>query len=444
MISFFKNLYLNKRFFIALGAIATLFMISFSVEFLFTITQILLVFFIITLMLDGLIIFNNRLRLTCIRTLPRIMSLGNENETSITIKNISNLSLFLSVINELPFQLQDRDIRIDFKLKAKEEKTLIRPIRPTSRGEYKFGKVNAYVRSGISLLERRIAFPVDRVVPVYPSLIDVRKYELQAASYSLNTLGLKKMRRLGHSYEFEQVSQYTVGDDFQSINWKATSKMGELMINKYTDERAQPVYALIDKSRYMKMPFNGLSLLDYSINASLIILNTALKKSDRAGLMTFSDQLETFIKADNKRNQLNQILERLYRESETKIEANYELLYVNILKRISGRSLLLFFTNFESTYALDRVLPVLRKLNRMHLLVVVVFENSELESYFMRTAKTTLEIFNHTIANKYADQKRQVISTLRQYGIQLIYTKPEDLSINTLNKYLELKSRGMI
>lgn len=444
MINFFKSLFLNNRFFIVLGAIATLFVISFSVGFLFVISQILLVFFIVALLFDGLLIFNSHLKITCERTLPRILSLGNDNETAIRISNLSALTMDVSVINELPFQLQERDVRLDFRLMPHEEKVLNRSIRPTTRGEYDFGNVNVFIRSGISLLERRIIFDVGRKVPVYPSLMDVRKYELQAASYSLNAYGLKKLRRLGHSYEFEQVSPYTVGDDFQSINWKATSKQGELMVNKYTDERAQPVYAVIDKSRYMKMPFNGLSLLDYSINASLIILNTALKKSDKAGLLTFSDQLETFIKADNKRNQLNQILERLYRESETKIEANYELLYINILKRISGRSLLLFFTNFESTYALERVLPVLRKLNKIHLLVVVVFENSELESYYMQTAKTTQEIFNHAIANKFADQKRQVITTLRQYGVQLIYTRPEDLSISTLNKYLELKSRGMI
>lgn len=444
MIHFFKNLYLNSRFFIVFGSIITLFVISFSFDFLFPISQIILVAFVIALAYDGVLIFNRKLAFHCERTLPKLMSLGNENETAITIKNLSAMPVAISLINELPFQLQERNIKVDFTLGAFGEKVLPRMIRPTARGEYQFGKVNAYIRSKISLLERRIVFDVDRMVPVYPSLMDVKKYELQAASYALNTYGLKKMRRLGHSYEFEQVSQYNTGDDFQSINWKATSKVGELMVNKYTDERAQPVYAIIDKSRNMKMPFNGLSLLDYAINASLIILNTALKKTDRAGLMTFSDQVETFVKADNKRNQLNLILERLYRESETKIEANYELLYSSIMRQISGRSLLFFFANFDSIYALERVLPVLRKINKVHLLVVVVFENAELEAYFKQPAKSSLDIFNHTIANKFADQKRQVLAELRQYGIQLIYTKPEDLSVNTLNKYLELKSRGMI
>jgi uncharacterized protein (DUF58 family) len=194
----------------------------------------------------------------------------------------------------------------------------------------------------------------------------------------------------------------------------------------------------------MKMPFNGLTLLDYAINASLIITNTALKREDKAGLLTFSDQIETFIKADNRRNQLNLILSRLYKETEAKIEANYELLFSSIRKQISGRSLIFFFANFDSIYALERVLPVLRKINKLHLLVVIVFENEELENYHLSPASNVLDIYNQTIAHKFADEKRQVVGELKQYGIQLIYTKPEDLTLNTLNKYLELKARGMI
>ena len=144
------------------------------------------------------------------------------------------------------------------------------------------------------------------------------------------------------------------------------------MVNKYTDEKSQPIYSLIDKSRYMKMPFYGMSLLDYAINASLVISNSVLKKDDKAGLLTFSDRVETYVKASKQRNQIGRILEVMYREGETKREANYELMYSYIRKNISSRSLLFLFSNFDTSFALERVLPVLRKINRHHLLVVPV------------------------------------------------------------------------
>ncbi|MFY0601745.1 MAG: DUF58 domain-containing protein [Cyclobacteriaceae bacterium] len=444
MINFFRSLYIHRRFFVVFGVVILLFVVAFPAPFLFPVAKTVLVLFIAGVLLDGVLIFNPKLKFKCERFLPKVMSLGNENNTSVTVENMSGMAVAVNMVNELPFQLQERDIEQSFRLGSYEQLKFERPIRPLARGEYNFGKVRLYVTSRISLLQRRVSFDLERMVPVYPSLIDVKKYELKAAGSSLNSYGIKKMRRLGHSYEFEQVSQYNTGDDFQSINWKATSRVNQLMVNKYTDEKAQPVYSFIDKSRYMKMPFNGLTLLDYAINASLIITNTALQRQDKAGLLTFSDRIETFIKADNRRNQLNLILSRLYKEEEAKIEANYELLFSSIRKQINGRSLIFFFANFDSIYALERVLPVLRKINKVHLLVVVVFENEELESYHDTPAENVLDIYNKTIARKISDEKRQVVGELKQYGIQIIYTKPEDLTLNTLNKYLELKSRGMI
>ena len=372
------------------------------------------------------------------------MSLGNENHCEVLLTNKSNAPFKIELIDELPFQFQDRTNRESFRLDVGENKRIETLRRPVVRGEYDFGKIRIFISSRISILERRISFDVEQTVSVYPSIIDVKKYELRSSSRIANFLGVKKIRRIGQSHEFEQISEYQKGDNYQNINWKATSKTRKVMVNKYTDEKSQPIYSLIDKSRYMKMPFNGMSLLDYAINASLIITNSALKKDDKAGLLTFSNRVESYVKADKRRNQMSRILEVLYRESETKLEANYELMYSYVRKTISNRSLIFLFSNFDTMYALDRVLPVLRKMNKHHLLVIVVFENTELEEFYQSPAKDVGDVYNHTIAQKFAFEKKQVIHQLKHHAIQVIYTKPEELSINALNKYLELKSRGLI
>jgi uncharacterized protein (DUF58 family) len=259
-----------------------------------------------------------------------------------------------------------------------------------------------------------------------------------------NFHGIKKFRRLGQSYEFEQIRNYVMGDDYRSINWKATSRKAEIMVNQFEEEKAQQVYSLIDCSRSMHMPFNGLSLLDYSVNTALVISNIALNKQDKTGLLTFSDKIDTVIRADKGKGHLRKILEGLYKLQERPLEANYELLYLAVRNSIRGRSLLFLYTNFESYFALERALPIIRRINKIHLLVVVFFENSEVADYSASESKNVEEIYLHTIAQKSVSEKRQIISELRQYGIQAILTRPEDLSINTVNKYLELKSRGMI
>jgi uncharacterized protein (DUF58 family) len=296
----------------------------------------------------------------------------------------------------------------------------------------------------VRLIQRRITYPAAVTVPVYPSIIQMKNLEMKAMSLKSNLAGIKRLRRFGHSYEFEQIKNYVFGDDFRSINWKATSRRGSLMVNQYEDERAQQIYSIIDCSRNMLMPFEGLSLLDYSINSSLAISNIVLRKQDRAGLITFSEKIYTMLSAERSRSQLQKILESLYRQGEKNQEANFELLYITVRNYVKGRSLLFLYTNFESVYAMERVLPLLRKLNKLHLLVVVFFKNTEVSNFNHEPSQNLRDIYMQTVAQKFTQEKIQIVQQLRQYGLQVILTEPKDLSINTINKYLELKARGMI
>jgi uncharacterized protein (DUF58 family) len=376
--------------------------------------------------------------------LPKLFSLGDLNPVKIELTNQSGTKLFISLIDELPIQFQKRDFEEKLSLEPDEAKQIEYQLRPLKRGLYTFGKVNIFMSTRLGLVQKRYQHDYPMEVPVYPSVQQMKQFELKAFSRISHQKGIKKIRRIGHSYEFEQIKNYVRGDDYRSINWKASSRKAALMVNQYEDERAQQIYSIIDKSRVMRMPFEGLSLMDYAINTSLVISNIALQKHDKAGLITFSDKIGTTLKADSRPTQLNKILQALYKEKEQILEANYELLYHATRKLINGRSLLMLYTNFESSYALDRVLPVLRKVNNFHLLVVVFFENTEIKNFVDQRAETLEDIYHQTIARKFLSEKRQMVQKLQQYGIQAIYTRPKDLSINTVNKYLELKSRGLI
>lgn len=445
MIRFYKNLYINNRFFILFGVIVILFCFGFAFESLFFVAKIALIAGGAVTLADILLLFHPRLKIGASRSMSKLLSLGDDNAVKLEIENNYNLPLDITVIDELPYQLQKRDFIMRFRIGPKEKKQLTYMVRPVLRGEYKFGKVNIYIRSLMKIIERRISAPLAHAVPVYPSLIQMKKFQLQAfarTSYERN--GIKKIRKLGHSYEFEQIKDYVRGDDYRSINWKATGRKADLMVNQYEDEKAQQIYSVIDKSRAMRMPFNGLSLLDHSINATLVISNIALLKYDKAGMITFGEKPDTTIKADRSRSQLKLLMEALYKQKESTLEANYEMLYYAVRNNIRGRSLLFLYTNFESYYSMERVLPILRRISNMHLLVVVFFENSEVLDYSMSNAKNVEDIYFQTIAQNFISEKRQIVNELKQYGIQAILTRPEDLSMNTVNKYLELKSRGMI
>ena len=439
-----RNLYLTNRFFIAFGVVAALFALSFAFPFLFILSQIALALVIAVFITDIILLFHQKNLIKASRKINSFFNLGDENKVQLTVHSSFNLPLKVQVIDELPVQFQIRDFQINFHLKPGETKLLVYDLRPVVRGAYRFGRINLYLKSMIRLIERRIVFDAEATVPVYPSFEQMQHYELIALSRISTHYGIKKLRRIGHSYEFEQIKNYVQGDDYRSINWKATGRRGSLMVNQYEDERAQQVYSIIDKGRAMRMPFNEMSLMDYAINTSLVISNIALKKYDKAGLITFSDKIGNTIKADSKRGQLRSIVEALYNQRERQLESNFELLFTAIKAFIRSRSLIFLYTNFESYYAMERVLPLLRKINRMHVLVVVFFENAEIKDYSEKEVETMQDIYNQTIAEKFISEKYQIVQKLNQFGIQPILTRPEDLSMNTVNKYLEMKSRGII
>jgi uncharacterized protein (DUF58 family) len=441
---FYKNLFLNSRLFIALGCCVALFLLSFFFTWLGVIPELCFYVLLVLLLVDVLMLYRLSKGIFAKRHAPERLSNSDENELGIFVENWYPFNVSVGIIDEIPFQFQKRDVWFKTELAPRQRKLISYSLRPTKRGEYEFGWLRVFVTSPLGLISRRYNFKQAETLPVYPSFLQMRKYELMAISNNLSELGIKKIRRLGHSMEFEQVKNYVQGDDYRTINWKATARRGDLMVNSYTDEKSQHVYCIIDKSRAMKMPFEGLSLLDYAINASLVLSNIALLKEDKAGLITVAEKIGAVIPAEKRPTQINKILEVLYKEKTRYLETNLEALYSTVRNVIKQRSLVVFFTNFESLSGLQRQLPFLKRIAKFHLLLVVFFENTELKKLSETSASDVEGIYIKTIAEKFAYDKKLIVKELAKNNIQSILTTPQNLTINTVNRYLELKAKQAI
>lgn len=438
------GLFPKTRFYIAALLLAAMFTVAFFIPALLIPLKISLALFISLSIVDLLRLYVLGSTPLASRQTAAVLSLGSKNPIQITLVNRSDVAFRGVLIDELPEQLQQRDFSLPFQLEAGETQRLEYQIRPFMRGEYHFGDILLFADSGLGLFSRRIRLPSGQMVPVYPSVIEMKQFELKTFASLSTSQGIRKLRRIGHSYEFEQIRNYVQGDEYRSINWKATGRRAELMVNQFTDEKSQQVYSVIDVSRVMQLPFKGLSLLDYAINTSLVISNIALRKQDKAGLIHFNAKTIRVIPAERTYTQLRRLLDALYNLREDNLETNLELLYTALRKKVTQRSLVFLFTNFESLPALERSLALLKRINLHHLLVVVVFENEEISQLAASDPTNLEEIYVQTAARRYVTTKLQLVNTIRQHGIQAIYTAPENLSTSTVNKYLELKSRGMV
>lgn len=443
MKSIYNSLFLNNRLFYGLAIISVLFVIGFFIPEIFNVSKVLLFILLILTFIDVFIVFSNKDGMSVVRVLPERLSNGDDNKIILQLKNKYNFSTYSSIIEELPFQFQKRDFIFNQNLKPRASKTIHYTLKPTKRGLYNFGHINVYVSSPLQLATKKYVLGNEKEIKCYPSFLKLREFDFKAFNNSSNTFGTKKIRRIGNSLEFEQIKEYVSGDNIRSLNWKATAKSNQLMVNQFIEEKSQPVYSIIDKGRTMQMHFNNVSLLDYAINATLAVTNIILRKQDKAGMLTFSNKLEDLVVAESRNSQMNLISENLFNIKTEFFESDFSLLYSVVKRKITQRSLLILYTNFDTMDGLNRQLPYLRALAKNHLLLVVFFKNTELDLVVDQKAEDIKQVYEKLIVEKFLYEKKQIGNKLKKYGIQSVLTKPQNLTGNTINKYLELKSRGL-
>jgi uncharacterized protein (DUF58 family) len=437
---FYLSFYLSGRSYLYGGAVSLLFVASFFFAPLAVIARLSGIVWLCCVILDAVLLYAGRGRFHAQRTLPGRLSNGDLNEVGLEINNEYPFGVRALVIDELPVQFQERNWQRRGGIPGGGTMKLSYQVHPKERGEYVFGRLHVFILSPLGLVQRRYSFGETHTVPVYPSFLQLRGYQLKTIAGSEDA-GLKRLRRTGRSLEFEQIKEYVPGDDYRTINWKASARKGGVMINTYVEERSQHIYCVLDKGRLMKMPFEGMTLLDYAINASLVLINVALQREDKAGLITFSKKIDQFLPAERKASQMETVMEALYKQETGFKESDFEYLYAQIRSRIKQRSLLILFTNFESIHSMRRQLPYLRAIGRYHLLLTVFFDNTELHALQEQKANNLEDIYVKTIADRFLYEKKLMAKELAQFGILSVFTSPENLTVQTVNKYLEIKAR---
>lgn len=440
---FIRRLYITNTFFYVLLVLVACYAVSFYIEPLRIVSTVMLWIWIALCVWDIIILFLGKHNVKITRKYPDKLSNGDDNPFKIALTSSFPIKVKARVLEELPVQLQMRDNETEVELLPRKEHQFEYTLHPKKRGVYVFAKCNVLVRH-LGLFERKFVLDESLEIPCYPSFIQMRKYQLLATTDRLVEMGVKRIRRIGSTMEFDHIREYVKGDEYKHMNWKASAKHKRLMVNQYQEEKSQPIYSVIDTGRVMRMPFNDMTLLDYAINSTLVLSNAAILKQDRAGMLTFGKKCENHIPPEKNNKQMKLISDKLYGITTNFEESEFGNLYAFMRRHVNKRSLIFLYSNFETLDALNRQLSYLRMMAKSHIIVAVVFKNTELIQMAKENAKSSVEIYNKIIAEKFVYEKSLIIQELNRNGIQTIYTAPEDLSIKSINKYLEIKARGLI
>ncbi len=433
------SLFFTKRFYIAAWLIVLLFVAAYIYSPLFVLAKIVFGLAWIVVGFDIWQMYRRNGEMSGRRECTERFSNGDENQVLISFCNPYPFRVGVEVIDEAPVQFQLRNLMLTCRLAAAEEKTLGYTVVPKRRGEYKFDRIRIFFTSPLGLVMRRFTVGESQTVKVYPSYTRLSNYAFLAIRRNLREYGIKKVRRVGVDTEFEQIKDYVIGDEYRNINWKASARTAQLKVNVYQQERSQDIYCIIDKGRMMQQSFDKMSLLEYAINSALALSYVAVKKEDKAGLVTFSDQFDTFLPPARGMVQMHRMMDSLYRQQTIFSESDYSALAVHFLSKVTKRSLIILYANFATAHTMKRELPYLRQIAERHRLVVVIFADSSLRTFADGKAVSEEEYFQRLLAERFIDEKKNLIAKMHQMGIDTVYTTPDNLSVDMINKYLQIR-----
>lgn len=372
------------------------------------------------------------------------MSLGAENPVILKVRNRASHGMSIIIRDDYPYQFERKGQPLSFRLKGMEERRASYRLIPRERGDYAFGDINIRYSSRAGLFVRQFKAPSGFKVRVYPNLLELRKYHIMLRKGSLQETGLINSRIYGRGTEFERLRDYQSDDGFRSINWKATARMGRLISAEYEVERSQNIFLILDTGRLMSAQISGISRLDYAMNAALMLAYVATLKDDRAGIMVFSREIKTFIPPRKGTRQLYRIMESMYNVKSELVEPDYDKAMRFFRAQRVKRSLVVIFTELMEGESARSLTKQLLSLHPSHLPLCVTLKSQDLIDRASRIPAASQEVYERAIAAQVLSEREQTLAGLRQKGCLVLDEAPAKLSVSLVNKYLELKGKGML
>ncbi len=441
----------ERRLVIAIVVCLVLYSMGHLWDFFYAICYTAMAISFVGLVYNIIRLYSYKGSVTATRKVDAKLSNGMDNLVELSITSTYPFKVEIVVLDEAPDILQLRDNGLKATLEPGSTVTLSYNIHPVKRGLYTFHNTNVFINVWPYFISRCFISKNEEQVKVYPAFNFLRNMELLSFRNREMTLGAHTQSRIGQSKEFENIREYVLGDDYRMINWKASARRHLLMVNQYAQEKRQDIYAFVDKGRGMQHTFEKLSLLDYSINSTLQLSFICIQQQDNMGLLTFERNINTFFPATGGMTQIHKFHDALYDEKTEFAESDYSALFAFCQRNIKKRSLLIIYTQFDSVNSLNRQMPYIKELAKLHLVLIVFFIDSDIQQLCYQSPSemstvdkpmTDTEVYaTQMVAQRMSFEQHQIVRELKKHGIFSLLTSPESLTVNVINQYLALKER---
>ena len=377
------------------------------------------------------------------RVCPRYLTAGVEYDIEILLTNTGESDKRVQVRDRTPIGWASAPV-IKAVVPGRSSLRVNYQVVPPQRGFYGFGSLYLRIEGPMGLALRPITLQAAEEVKVYPRFQPLRHADLATYRRAANRWGIRSGRCKGEGREFESLRDYVEGDDPRKIHWKATARLDRPIVQQYQTEKNQIVMILLDVGRLMSAVSEGKTKLDHAIEAAVHLAHTALKGGDQTGILAFADRVISFIPPKRTSQQLQFILEGTLSLRPVLVESQYEQALLWLRWKVRRRSLVVIYTDLLDEVASENLLAAVSLLRPLHLPLCVAVRESEWDEVLGQSPSRVEGVYERAILQELLRQRSKALGGLVQKGALAMDLPPSKLSLGTMERYLEVKRRGLL
>ncbi|MCK5895486.1 MAG: DUF58 domain-containing protein [Cocleimonas sp.] len=430
-----KRLFYSLLFIAFIGLLATLWteLITLWVTAFYTVLMIAII--------DVILVYI-RQPIEVSRKAPSSLPLGVSRHVTLRLHNQSKRSQRLQVYDHYPDAMEGEGLPVHLHIAAKQYADIEYKLTAIERGKFFFPLVQLHLYSLLGLWQRNIMLDVISETHVYPNFAAISHYALLATDNNLSKMGVIKKRRRGEGQDFHQLREYRQGDALRQIDWKATARSVKLISREYQDERDQEIIFMLDCGHRMLAKEDELSHFDHTLNAILLLSYIALRQGDAVGLGTFSGE-SRWIPPRKGYHTIQQILNTIYDLQPSSESPDFSKAAMDLMVRHKKRALIIVLTNIRDEDG-DDLLPAINLLRKRHLVLVSSLREKAMDDVLHKPIETLPDAILNAATHHYLQHRKKAFEKLLRNGTKAVETTPEQLSVELINAYLNIKSSGVL
>jgi len=378
------------------------------------------------------------------RLMKRSASLAKPHEVCIEIDNDSDTRWKMDVRDDQPDGMMATPDRIRIVLPSKKRAQIRYSLFCSRRGAFELQRVYFRLHTWLGFWVRFVQRPVVDTLRVYPDMKQLSEYAVLAKTNRLSLIGVRKTRRIGQDNNFERLRDYADGDNYRHIDWRSTARRNRLTVKQFQADQSQRIHFMIDCGRMMTNEYKGLSLVDYAFNSMLMLSYVALHQRDSVGLTCFSDRVHDYVPSSAGGRHMNQLLQATYDRFPSFVQSRFDLAFLHLSNHCRRRSMVVLITNVIDVISANQITDYLSNLSGRHLPILVLLRDHRIFDYADYPDMDETVLYRSAAAAEMLTWRNEILQNIRQKGILVVDTFPEQLTAPLVNQYLEAKSRHLL